>query len=305
MSEDEPRISVIIPTFNRAHLLPAALESVAAQRECPSFELVVVDDASTDGTPALLSTRGDGLRVVRLARNGGVARARQVGVEHARGPLLAFHDSDDLMLPGRLGRLARFLDEHPEVDAVFANGLVDGDGVTSDPTAVPPALARRLDGRRFGVREVLVEKLPVFLQASLIHRRAYNAAGGIDHTLIRHADLELVCRLALTGHTRFLDLPVFRYRLHGGNQTRNRLELRRGIVEVLRRLRERHPEALEQLGRAWVRSRERKHLLRIAWRHWMAVWLEARPGELLSAGAALGQLLALAVREWPRRRGRR
>src|SRR5262249_6324185 len=72
MSEAEPRISVIIPTFNRAHLLPAALESVAAQRECPPFEIVVVDDASTDGTPALLSTRGDGLRVVRMARNGGV-----------------------------------------------------------------------------------------------------------------------------------------------------------------------------------------------------------------------------------------
>ena len=305
MKEDEPRISVIVPTFNRAHLLPAALESVAAQHECPPFELVVVDDASTDGTRALLSARRDRLRVVCLERNGGVARARQVGVEHARGALLAFHDSDDLMLPGRLGWLSTVLDEHPEVDAVFANGLVDCDGVTSETTVVPSPLAHRLDGRRFGVREMLMERLPVFLQASLIRRRAYDAAGGIDHTLTRHADLELACRLALTGHAVFLDLPVFRYRLHGGNQTRNRLELRRGIVEVLRRLRERHPEALEQLGRAWVRSRERKHLLRIAWRHWMAVWLEARPGELVAAGAALGQLLALAVREWPRRLGRR
>lgn len=305
MKEDEPRISVIVPTFNRAHLLPAALESVAAQRECPPFELVVVDDASTDGTRALLSARGDGLRLVCSARNGGVARARQVGVENARGSLLAFHDSDDLMLPGRLGRLSTFLDEHPAVDAVFANGLVDPDGITSDTTVVPSPLARRLDGRRFGVREMLVERLPVFLQASLIRRRAYDAAGGIDHTLTRHADLELACRLALTGHTVFLDVPVFRYRLHGGNQTRNRLELRRGMVEVLGRLRARHPDALAELGAAWVRRRERENLLRIAWRHWMAVWLEARPGELVAAGAALGQLLVLAVREWPRRLGRR
>src|SRR5262249_59647139 len=129
----------------------------------------VVEDASTDATPGLLSARGDGVRVVRMARNSGVARARQLGVQHARSALLAFHDSDDLMLPGRLGRLATFLDDHPEVDAVFANGLVDCDGVTSENTVVPCPLARRLDGRRFGVREVLVEKLPVFLQASLLH----------------------------------------------------------------------------------------------------------------------------------------
>src|SRR5262249_60962734 len=160
--------------------------------------------------------------------------------------------------------------------------------VASASTVVPSPLARRLDGRRFGVREMLVEKLPVFLQASLIHRRAYDAAGGIDHTLVRHADLELACRLALTGHALFLDLPVFRYRLHGGNQTRDRLELRRGIVEVLPRLRERHPPALVQLGRVGVRRREREHLLRIAWRHWLAGWLGAPPRRPVPARARPG-----------------
>ncbi|HJW70679.1 MAG TPA: glycosyltransferase [Candidatus Binatia bacterium] len=298
-----PAISVIIPTFNRAQLLPAVLDSVQAQRDCPTFEVVVVDDASTDSTPDVLSARGGGLRVVRMAENGGVARARQAGVERARGALLGFHDSDDLMLAGRLGRLASFLDEHPEVDAVFANGLVEGDGVPPDTAVVPESLARRLDGQRIGVRDVVRHRLPVFLQASLIRRRAYDAAGGIDPTLARHADLELACRLALTGRALFLDLPVFRYRLHAENQSRDRLKLRHGMVEVLGRLRERHPEALAQLGVTWVRRRERRHLLRIAWRHWMAAWLEARPRELVAAGAALRQLLALAVRE--RRRARR
>jgi alpha-1,6-rhamnosyltransferase len=298
-----PAISVIIPTFNRANLLPAVLDSVQAQRDCPTFEIVVVDDASTDSTADVLSALGGGLRVVRLAQNGGVARARQAGVERARGALLGFHDSDDLMLAGRLGRLASFLDEHPEADAVFANGLVEGDGVAPDTAVVPESLARRLDGQRIGLRDVVRHRLPVFLQASLIRRRAYDAAGGIDPTLARHADLELACRLALTGRALFLDLPVFRYRLHAGNQSRDRLKLRHGMVEVLGRLRERHPEALAQLGVTWVRQRERRHLLRIAWRHWMAAWLEARPRELVAAGTALRQLLALAVRE--RRRARR
>jgi glycosyltransferase involved in cell wall biosynthesis len=299
---DPVRISVVIPTFNRAHLLPAVLDSVRAQQDCPAFEVVVVDDASTDETPAVLSARTGGLHVVRLPQNAGVARARQEGVAQARGALLAFHDSDDLMLPGRLGRLAGFLDHHPEADAVFANGFVEGDHVAVDATVVPATLARRLDGRRVGVREILRDGLPVFLQASLIRRRAYDTAGGIDHTLVRHADLELACRLALTGHAVFLDLPVFRYHLHGENQTRDRLKLRQGMVDVLRRLRERHPEALAELGPTWVRRRERRHLLRIAWRHWMAAWLHCRPREFVAVAAALRQVLALATRA-DRRRG--
>src|SRR5262249_22799172 len=203
-----PAISVIVPTFDRARLLPAVLDSVLAQRECPSFEVVVVDDASTDDTPAVLASRRD-LQVVRLARNGGVARARQAGAERARGALLAFHDSDDLMLPGRLGILARFLEANPDAGAVFANGLVEAQGSPDVRPLVPVALARRLDGRSFGVREVVCERLPVFLQTALISRAAFDAAGGIDVTLARHADLELTCRLALTGRTVFLDVPVF------------------------------------------------------------------------------------------------
>lgn len=293
-----PAISVIIPTFDRAHLLPDVLDSVLGQRDCPRFEVVVVDDASTDRTTDLLAHRRD-LRVVPLARNGGVARARQAGVEEARGALLAFHDSDDLMLPGRLGTLARFLEANPDAGAVYANGLVETPVSGDVGPLVPVALARRLDGRSFGVREVVCDRLPVFLQAALIRRAALDAAGGIDVTLPRHADLELTCRLALTGRTVFLDVPVFRYRLHGANQTRDRLALREGMVAVMRRLRERHPEVLAQLGERWFRERERRHLYRIAWRHWMAAWLHAHPRELVVAGAAFRQALALHRRPTP------
>jgi glycosyltransferase involved in cell wall biosynthesis len=300
MPADPPVISVIIPTFNRAHLLGAAIDSVLAQRDCPPFEIVVADDGSTDDTTALLSRFGPALRIVRLARNGGVAGARAAGVTRAHGLLLAFHDSDDLMLPGRLGRLAAFLGAHPDVDAVFANGLV-GDDASGGTTVVPGPFARCLDGRQFGVREIVRDGLPVFLQAALIRRRAFDEAGGIDVTLTRHADLDLACRLALTGRTVFLDVPVFRYRLHDANQTRDRLQLREGMVAVMRGLRERHPQAVAELDPTWFRRRERRHLYRIAWRHWMSAWLEARPRELLVASDALRQALGLEVRHLPDR----
>jgi glycosyltransferase involved in cell wall biosynthesis len=301
MLADPPVISVVLPTFNRAHLLPAALDSVLAQRDCPSFEVVVADDGSTDDTAALLARYGRALRVVRLARNRGVAVARAAGVGQALGTLLAFHDSDDLMLPGRLGRLSDFLMTRPEVDAVFANGLVERDGALARATVVPRPLARCLDGQPFGIREIVRDGLPVFLQAALVRRCAFDEAGGIDVTLARHADLDLACRLALSGRAVFLDVPVFCYRLHGENQTRDRLKLREGMVAVMRRLRERHPQALIQLDPTWFRRRERRHLYRIAWRHWMSAWLDGRPRELLVAGAALRQALGLDVRHLPDR----
>ena len=86
-------ISVVLPTWNRAHLVPKAIDSVLAQtwRE---FELIVVDDGSTDGTPARLAQYGDAIRVVRQ-ENGGVATARNAGIAAARHDWVAFLDDDD------------------------------------------------------------------------------------------------------------------------------------------------------------------------------------------------------------------
>src|SRR5207237_517202 len=125
--------------------LPAAPDSVFAQTDCPPFEVVLVDDASTDDTAAVVAAARHPIVYVRHERNRGVAQARQTGVERSRAPLLAFHDSDDMMLPGRLGELARYLDAHPDVGAVFSNGIVWPDGHPPS-TVVPPELAASLDG---------------------------------------------------------------------------------------------------------------------------------------------------------------
>ena len=129
----------------------------------------------------------------------------------------------------------------------------------------------------------------MYLQTALIRRELLERAGGIDTTLVRHADLELGCRLAVVGTVVFLDRATFRYRLHGANQTRNRLQLREGLADVMQRLRTRHPECLEACGEAWYRDREKRHLNRIAFKH----LLHAR---LLRAGAAYLRALTLGAR---------
>jgi glycosyltransferase involved in cell wall biosynthesis len=111
---DRPLVSAVIPTFNRAWSLGRAVDSVLNQAYRP-LELIVVDDGSTDETPrqlAPLAARGR-LLLVRQPRRG-VSAARNAGLRAARGSLLAFLDSDDEWLPGKIEAQVEFLDQHPD-----------------------------------------------------------------------------------------------------------------------------------------------------------------------------------------------
>ncbi len=284
-----PLISVVIPTYDRARFLAAVLDDVFAQRDCPSYEVIVVDDGSHDSPGTVVRASGHPVRLVTLPRNAGVAAARQAGVAASRGGLLAFHDSDDFMLPGRLGLLADHLARHADVGAVLANGITESaDGTTLGPV-VPPALAMRLDGRAVDARDILRDGLPVYLQAALIRRATFDAAGAIDTSLDWHADMELGCRLALAAPLVFLDRPVFRYRLHESNVTADRLRLREGFVATIRRLRERRPDIVAAVGDGWLRRREARHLYRIARLRWEA-------GDRGRASTAIGEAVGLEPR---------
>jgi glycosyltransferase involved in cell wall biosynthesis len=113
-------VSIVLPTFNRARFLPEAFECIQAQT-WKDWELIVVDDGSTDDTPRVIDTlqRSKGsIRYIRQS-NRGPGAARNRGAEASIGEYLAFFDSDDLWLPKHLERCVRALDAHPEVDWVF------------------------------------------------------------------------------------------------------------------------------------------------------------------------------------------
>lgn len=113
-----PRVSVVIPAFRAAALLPRAIASVAAQT-MRDLEVLVIDDASGDGTAeaaeGLLRAHGLPHAVLRLETNGGPAVARNAGVAQARGDYVAFLDADDAWLPDKLARQVALLDAHPRV----------------------------------------------------------------------------------------------------------------------------------------------------------------------------------------------
>lgn len=112
------RISIIVPAYNAPQELYECLSSLRAS--CgPDSEILAVDDASTDNTPAVATQMG--VRVLRLAENSGPAAARNYGARHARGEILLFVDADVVVAPGAVGRVVNLLEEHPDVAAVFGS----------------------------------------------------------------------------------------------------------------------------------------------------------------------------------------
>ena len=123
-----PLLSVVIPTWNRARLVCEAIESALAQRP-GQIEVIVVDDGSTDDTAEVVARRfGNGIHLLRLPCRGGIGAARNAGAREASGEFLAFLDSDDLWLPGKLEAELRIFERLPDTEAIVSDSLTFADG---------------------------------------------------------------------------------------------------------------------------------------------------------------------------------
>lgn len=180
-------VSVIIPTFNRAGLVIEAVESVLAQRG-PSFELIVVDDGSTDDTgPAL---RSPGRDLTLLTRpNLGVSAARNAGAARASGRYLAFLDSDDLWLPGKLARQTAFFEDHP--DALICQ--TEEKWIKNGRPLKPRPKHRKPSGMIFEPSLALCLVSP---SAVMIRNRFFREMGGFDESLPACEDYDLWLRIS-------------------------------------------------------------------------------------------------------------
>ncbi len=119
-------ISVVIPTFNRAGLVPLAIRSVLAQTH-PAAEIIVVDDGSADRTPEVLVEFGPRIRAIRQ-ENGGLSAARNTGIKAAKTEWVAFLDDDDEYAPDRLSRAAESIARHPSANAHLTNTAIVAEG---------------------------------------------------------------------------------------------------------------------------------------------------------------------------------
>jgi glycosyltransferase involved in cell wall biosynthesis len=258
-------ISLVIATYNRAHYLGETIDSVLGQG-FQNFELIVVDDGSTDATREVVSKYGSRVRFLRQ-ENQGPSSARNLGVLHSRADWISFQDSDDLSLPNHLEALYRGVKERPGLGMVFANGVYLGGRAHRRETIIPATKSRRLakQGVRLGD---IFEKSIVRLQAALVSKRCYNEIGGHDETLRISMDLDLAFRLLARYPVAYLDQVVFSYRRHPGNTSANQ-ELRLlENIRVIEKLVRENPQAEQELGKRRVAARLAYRYYRLAKGRW-------------------------------------
>ena len=130
--DTQPLVSVVIPTYNRKNKVVEAINSVISQN-FESIEILVIDDGSTDGTAEFLTSLSLPITVITKS-NGGVSSARNTGIKASKGKYVAFLDSDDLWLPGKLAAQVDFLNNHPEIPLVYTDQYLNIDGKNLDQT---------------------------------------------------------------------------------------------------------------------------------------------------------------------------
>ena len=192
-----PRVSVLMAVHDGAPWVKDAVASVLAQT-LDDLELIVLDDGSTDATPALLSAITDRrLRVERQPRTG-LTRALNAALALARAPIVARLDADDLAVPERLARQVAFLDAHPEI-GVLGSAAREVDAQGRDVRVVRPP---EDDG---DIRRALIRRNPMVHSTIAMRRRDVDAAGGYDPRFAVAQDDDLWIRLAAV--TRLANLP--------------------------------------------------------------------------------------------------
>ena len=264
-ADESPAVSVIVATYNRANLLPETIDSILAQT-FQNFELIVVDDGSTDNTRAVLERYGSRLRYFHQP-NKGASAARNFGVGHARTSWIAFQDSDDLSTPTHLEALIGYVRQFPGYGMVFANGGYVGGAQHRHETIIPAAISRRLQGQEVTLVD-LFEKSLVRLQASIIAKTAYESIGGMDESLQICEDLDFFFRLITRYRIAYLDRVVFLYRTHSGNLTENE-ELRlTENIRVIQKLMCDYPQARGLIGESAVARRLAYRYYRLAKGRW-------------------------------------
>ena len=193
------QVSVIIPTYNRHSMLKEAVESVLAQ-DYQNFELIVVDDGSTDLTPEILKSYREAVTVIRQ-NNQGVSSARNAGIRAASGDLVAFLDSDDLWLPQKLSSQVDFFKANPDALICQTQEIWIRDGVRVNPKK----RHKKVSGMIFkpSLKLCLVSPSAVMIRPSL-----FETVGLFDEDLPACEDYDLWLRISCCYPIYFIDTPL-------------------------------------------------------------------------------------------------
>lgn len=239
-----PTVSVVLPNFNHARLLPRCLDALLSQSQ-PPLEIILIDDASIDDSLDVIgdfARRHPCIRPVRNATNQGVVAGMNRGLELARGDYVLFAAADDYVLPGFLEKSVALLARHPEAalsctigdwhEVGTGRNLHVGVGMGDRPCYLPPARIAELEARG---------RLRIASHSALIHRERLAAAGGFPPELQWHADWLAITAIAFRHGVCFVPEPLARFFIYPdsynqiGRHSRAHQEVLRKTLDLLLR----------------------------------------------------------------------
>ena len=244
-----PEISVIIPTYNAAEYLPEAIDSVLAQT-FQDFELIVVDDGSTDGTEEVVRSYGDRVRYLRQ-ENRGPGAAKNLGIKNSRGPLVVTLDADDRWLPHKLERQYEYMREHPEI------GMVNTDFSTFNEKGVMTRHYNREYRKIYqgDIFDRLLQKNFVGSGVVMFRRECLDRVGLFPENFMISEDWHLWLRIAKEYRVGYIDEPMAMYRWQEKSLTWDYSRSYPDRIRVLDDIAGLYPDYFRRRGRLLRRAR--------------------------------------------------
>lgn len=222
------KVSIIIPTYNRAQLLPRALETVLSQTY-KDFEVIVVDDGSTDNTPEIMKQFEGRVKYIRK-ENGGSASARNRGIEESKGEYIAFLDSDDYWMPEKLAEQVKILDAYPKVGIVYGRMPIvneKGERLGTKPAGV--------SGKNF--KELLEVWGDLPTSTVMTRKVCFDKAGMFDTALATMQDIDMWLRISRYYDLYEIEGKVLAYYFrHSEQATANRINVHQGLVNIYQKI---------------------------------------------------------------------
>lgn len=245
-----PKVSVVIPTYNNATRLHETLDGVRRQT-FRDFEIIVVDDGSTDDTAGVVTAYDPAIRYMRQT-NQGPAAARNKGVSFSLGEWIAFCDHDDFWNERHLEELVACLIDHPLAALCFDNAEYYGEGVPKGATHVDQKVSRSMIERRVPIRR-LWQCWVASMSVVLVKKNVFENLGGLNARIWGLDDLHFYLRLAVSYEVRYVDYIGCKKRIAVNNLLpQTALD---GLIKCLEDLKQNHPDVARAVGPLKLRMR--------------------------------------------------
>jgi len=223
-----PKVSVIIPTYNRKDIVCETIDSVLSQT-CKDYEIIVVDDGSTDDTKSVLARYGDKILYI-YQENMGLSSARNTGIRNMCGEYIALLDSDDIWFPKKLEKQIQLLEENPDIALVSCRSeVIDSKGTHAG--SYKPSNYQSLDFNGLLVANHIV------VSSVIVRKNILEDVGLFDETLRSYEDVDLWLRILLKYKIFYSEDVLVKYRISPDALSRDMFKIYQYQIKSLKNMR--------------------------------------------------------------------